>query len=175
MNVWTVKCNYKRRDGGQGWHWKRYLAETGQCFDFGGPEWIRSKASQRHIRDGVTKGDLVLCYQTDEKAILALTRMASNGYEHSATPGEFNMFNLVSAQQTLGFEPPVTIAELRQNGCDPACFRTGTQGTVFPVKSDDWTAILRTIKAIRPSLGARLKQWFDGSKMTRQAGHGTNK
>lgn len=56
MNFRVVKSNYDN-ESEKGWHWKFYLYEDCEGYDWGGEAWIRSKESQKYIRE----------YETQEK------------------------------------------------------------------------------------------------------------
>ena len=156
IGFWVVKCREKLAYGGKGWHWRKYLGDSkagaGRDFAFGGSRWIRSPASLKHIAEDVREGDIALCYQTDEKAILGITRMASDGEAEEEGSGTFNVFNLIPARKAVRLDPPILISELRAGGCDPGCFGPGTQGTIFPLTRDEWTDFLKVLLRLRPGL-----------------------
>jgi 5-methylcytosine-specific restriction endonuclease McrA len=148
MNFWVVKANSNPEHGGFGWHWRYYLqgrSDAGR--KWGGPEWINHPGSKKHIRQNVKKGDLVLCYQTNERSILGLTCMATDGEDESPGSGDFNMLNFVPPRQALLLEAPgLRITDLRDRGCDPDCFgNKGGRGTICPLRRSDFAATIRTI------------------------------
>src|SRR2546423_1145633 len=131
MNFWVVKANTNPEHSSFGWHWDNYLrgrSDSGR--EWGGPEWINHPGSTKHIRDEVKKGDLVVCYQTDVRSILGLTRMATDGV------GDFNMLNFVSPRKALRLDASgLGITELRARGCYPDCFgNKGGRGTICPMR-----------------------------------------
>lgn len=163
--VWAVKCRERLNDGTEGWHWRYYLdriapTDSELGFHFGGPNWIRSNWSRAYIRDGVTKGDIVLCYQYDDKAIHGLTRMNTDGMQGRKGSGEFDLFYLVPASEAFVIRKPLKITELRSSGCSPECFTAGHQGTIFPISSREFAGTVEAIKALRPGIGKKLDAWL---------------
>ncbi len=143
MSIWVVKCRDTPADGSRGWHWAEYFESDEDPYRFGGEEWINSNQSMAHIRDDVSEGDLVVCYQSDDRDILGLTCMASGGMEEIPGSGRFNRFDLIASRDSIAFPVSFTVDRLRENGCDPACFKAGTQGTIFPVTDQEYEGILK--------------------------------
>jgi hypothetical protein len=161
---WVVKCNEHPEDG-NGWHWRAYFESLDDAqrddlpYEFGGDHWIHSARSIKHIREDVLAGDLVVCYQTDHRGIVGLTRLNSNGRPDRS--GLYNLFDLIPAREAFPFlETPLTIKELRESGCDPECFGPGTHGTVFPVSSGEFQGIVSAIAHVVPGKANKLHVWL---------------
>jgi len=162
MNTWVVKCRHEFRNGEIGWHWDRYFDgpddETDCDFSFGGSGWIRSPLSKKFLREQVKSGDVVICYQTDQKSILGITRMATDGLEEDKGSGDFNSFHLYPAKEAVRIDPPLKIEDLRAEGCNPKCFGPGTQGTLFRVMPKELAGIMKVTENHRS--GTTLPAWL---------------
>ena len=169
MNVWVVKSTLRLRDGSAGWHWNNYLviddddpelAEE-NAIDWGGADWVRSALSKKLIREEVTEGDIVVCYQSDGREILGLTTMASDGKEDPPGSGDFNMFDLAAPADALVLDPPLTIASLYAADCRPRCFGPGMQGTVFRMENDEFEQALGVLRGEMSAAARReLDSWL---------------
>jgi hypothetical protein len=159
MNVWTVKANLHPDNDDRGWHWNGYFFEGHSGKRWGGPDWIRSNASIRHIREHVRKDDLVVCYQTDDREIIGLTQMASNGGV-SPSSGKFDLLDFVGCRRAFVIKPPLRIKDLRKLGCHPECFENGTQGTVFPVYQHEFCGIIAAMIQLSPDQEKPLLRWL---------------
>jgi hypothetical protein len=162
VNIWVVKARERMQDGSQGWHWDEYLhrRDPAQAMDWGGRNWIRSHESKKHIRTGLQRGDIVVCYQTDNRAILAFTRTASKGLDDPKGSGDYNCFDLVPSEDALLVDPPLPIKTLRADGADPEAFHMGKQGTVFPMNDREFAGVVRSIKRHAPALTEDLQDWL---------------
>jgi hypothetical protein len=164
MNVWVVKATEKHRTGLQGWHWNEYLAGDHPEYGWGGPEWIRSRLSKKILRDEFSRGDILLCDQTDDyeygRVILGLTRSVSYGIEDPPGSAQYNTFDIAPSNEALTLAPPLTIHELYGRGCHPKCFSKAARGTIFPVLPDDFRAIIGIIAERSDHEGERVIQWL---------------
>jgi hypothetical protein len=164
MSVWLVKCSDYAKGGSGGWHWNDYLDNERGVWSrdetWGGPEWIRSTSSMKRIREEIAKGDLVVCYQVEERAILGLTQMAACGTDDPPGSGDYNTITLVSASKALKLNRPLTVFELRDTGCDPKSFGPGSLGTVFPLSDSEFKGIIAAIKAYSPKMMTKLDRWL---------------
>lgn len=167
LSIWTIKCRVKLQGGYEGWHWNRYFSgEDGspsKNFGFGGPDWIRSPGSQKFLRESVKRNDLVVCYQTDDRSIHGLARMASSGKESKKGSGIFDLFYLIPCNHSIELIDPISIDQLREHGCDPKCFQMGTQGTVFPMENREFEELIRVLCAIRPKDSHQIVAWLKES------------
>ena len=167
--VWVIKCRETLVDGSDGWHWREYLPLEGLVVDdepvedWGGSDWIRSPYSKKLLRDEVISGDIGVCYQTDDpdagRSILGFTRFVSDGKEEYTGSGDFNCFDLCPPSECFVLSPPLRINDLYATGCRPSAFGRGTQGTIFPVASDELQGVLKAVDVYTPELGVRLRNW----------------
>ena len=160
MSVWLVKC----KGGRGGWHWHSYFdneaGDWSRSEAWGNRNWIRSTSSMKRIREEVAKGDLVVCYQVEERAILGLTQMAACGTDDPPGSGYYNTITLVSASKALKLNRPLTVFELRATGCDPKSFRPGSLGTVFPISDSELKGIITAVKSYSPTMVTKLDRWL---------------
>jgi hypothetical protein len=164
--LWVVKCSEDREDGST-WHWQNYFdglddeERTDVPYVFGGDHWIKHAASMRRIRDEVCPGDIVLCYQTNHREILGLTRMHSTGREDVEGSGRFNVFDLEPAEYAHVFDQPIRVVQdLYSCAVHPTCFRVGTHGTLFAVTPSDFSSIIDVIMRKLPTQRHWLEQWL---------------
>jgi len=161
MNFWIVKCSLTAH-GNSGWSWDWYFGEDDvypRDGDWGGPDWIRSAASRQFIKQ-VRKGDLVVCYQFEGRRICGLTYMTGNGRVPKGSGG-YCMLNIAAGHKALNVDPELTIAELRQTGCDPKYFGPGSQGTIFPLTNDEFEGVVLAIREWRPEIWPELESWLE--------------
>jgi hypothetical protein len=166
MNIWVVKCN-EHRDDGASWHWRAYFdgldddERTDSAYEFGGEDWIRHRPSMKLIRDEIRQGDIIVCYQTDQREILGFTRLASEGTEDPPHSGQYNVFHLVPADEAFVLERPLRVVEdLYRAGIHPSCFRNGTRGTMWPVEREDFEEMVRCIAQRSPDEADQLQAWL---------------
>lgn len=85
--------------------------------------------------------------------------MDSDG-EQDKKSGEYNRFFLNPAQDSFSLERPLRITDLRNTGCDPACFCLRQPGTIFPVKAEEFDGILNATKTFYPAKKEELRRWL---------------
>jgi len=161
MNLWVVKARLHKEGGSEGWHWENYFdggSEAGK--EWGGEDWIRSNESKKYIREEVRKGDLVVCFQSDNAVILGFTKMTTDGREEIRGSGEFNLLNYSSPNNAFGLPLPLKLQRLRDEGCNPKCFAPGRQGTIFPLELEEFQVILSTIVKDFPGKKKDLARWL---------------
>jgi hypothetical protein len=161
MNFWVVKSRLRKDDGSEGWHWENYFegdAETGK--NWGGSEWIKSNESKKYIREDVRKGDLVVCYQSDNQEIWGLTKMLTDGQEDQRDSNEFNVLNFSAPNNAFALSPPLKLQKLKENHCNPKCFEPGRQGTIFPIIPKEFKGVLSVIVKNSPHLRDTLDKWL---------------
>jgi hypothetical protein len=151
MRAWVYKVNSKRPGRFTGWHFDQYFRYRGrQPFDMGGRDWIRSPLSWQCLRR-VRRGDLFICYQSDERKIYGLAGAASPGYESLPGSGLFD---------SVDFAPPKLRGGLRlANPVDVRgplfrhirAFTVPSRGTIHPVAADELRALLGELVAANPA------------------------
>src|SRR5437899_1115565 len=71
-NLWVYKCN---RHSDQEGDWDEFFDRSGRGGLAWGGTWSTGSGAARQAIADVQKGDLVLCYQVDERAILGLAKV----------------------------------------------------------------------------------------------------
>lgn len=158
MRVWVYKVNSRRPGKFTGWHFDQYFhARRRRPIDMGGRDWIRSAQSWQRLRR-VRRGDLFVCYQSDERKIYGLARAATDGYE--SLPGLSRAKSRGSDRyDSVDFVPPTRGGALRlKNLVDVRqpvfrhlrAFAVPSRGTIHALAADEWRALLREILACNP-------------------------
>ncbi|MFQ5778474.1 MAG: hypothetical protein ACE5IP_10765 [Terriglobia bacterium] len=171
MRAWVYKVNTRlSRTTSRGgatrgrkrpyaWHFNQYFRYRGQPpYDMGGRAWIRSPMSWRHLRR-VRRGDLFVCYQTDERKIYGLARAAGPGYESMPGSGIFDSVDF--APRGLRLENPVDVrhAAARQVFRHVRAFSVPSRGTVHALAADEFRALLRQLVAFNPKQEGQILQF----------------
>ena len=150
MKAWVYKVNSHRPGKLTGWHFDQYFSYRGnKPRPMGGEGWIRSP--QSWVRLGrVKRGDLFLCYQSDERKIYGLGRAASDGYESRPNSGRFNCVDF--APRGLRLDEPVNISrpEHRAVFAHVRAFTVPSRGTIHSLAADELRAIIRLISRANP-------------------------
>lgn len=159
MRVWVYKVNSRRPGRFTGWHYDQYFRYRGRRpYEMGGRDWIRSPLSWQRLRR-VRRGDLFVCYQSDERRIYGLARAASDGYESLPGAGVFDSIDF--APRGLRLRHPVSVNR------PPACqvfqhiraFTVPSRGTVHALAADEWHALLQQLLAANSSQRAALRRF----------------
>jgi hypothetical protein len=164
MRAWVYKVNSRRpgkftgpgRRSSQsagGWHFDQYFGYRGrQPYNMGGREWIRSPQSWARLKR-VRRGDLFICFQSDERRIYGLARAATDGYESLEGSGRFD---------SVDFQPPcngavrlenpvrVTAPEVRHIFQHIRAFTVPSRGTIHALARDELRALLRVLAESNP-------------------------
>ena len=150
MRVWVYKVNSRRPGKFTGWHFDQYFhARRRRACDMGGRDWIRSAQSWQRLRRA-RRGDLFVCYQSDERRIYGLARAATDGFESLPGSGRYD---------SVDFVPPARGGALRlKNLVDVRrpvfrllrAFAVPSRGTIHALAADEWRALLREILACNP-------------------------
>jgi hypothetical protein len=154
MNAWVYKVN-SRRPGGPGlrpaWHFDRYFRWRGKgAYEMGGHRWIRSPQSWARLRQ-VRPGDLVLCYQSDERKIYGLARTAGPGYESLPGSGIFDSLDFCPCGLRFAVPVPVARPVTRLVFRHVGAFTVPSRGTIHPLRRDELRAILRLLVRWNPA------------------------
>lgn len=137
---WVYKVNSRVSE----WHFDHYFAYRGKKpYPMGGTAWIRSPQSWANLRR-VRKGDLFLCYQTDERKIYGFTYAASDGYEDVPGSGRFNRVDFAPRGQRL--REPLNVGKHRQLFSHVRAFTVPSRGTIHPLAADELRAIWKLDK-----------------------------
>lgn len=161
MNFWVIKCREKKANRKRGWHWDKYFVRNCNVSDgWGGKDWIKNNESKKYIRDEITKGDLVICYQCEGQEIMGLTRLVRDGEEEIKNSGHYNMLFFAPPKSAFRIDPPLTIRLLRNTGCNPKCFGRGRQGTAFSLDSKEFKGIVSAIVKSNSHKSKALERWL---------------
>ena len=79
-----------------------------------------------------------------------------------ADPGsrQYNLVYLKPAVTAFRFAKPLSLADLRASGCDPACFGPGTNGRMFPLPTEDLVGIVKAAAQVNPDQSKDLSAWL---------------
>lgn len=147
MRAWVYKVNAKRPGEFTGWHFDQYFRYRGrQAYDMGGREWIRSPMSWQRLRR-VRRGDLFVCYQSDERKIYGLARAASAGYESLPGSGVFDSVDFAPGGLRLRNPVDVQHPGAREIFRHIRAFTVPSRGTIHALAADELRALLRQLIA----------------------------
>jgi hypothetical protein len=164
VRAWVYKVNAKRPGRFTGWHFKQFFRYRGRHpYDMGGRDWIRSPMSWARLRR-VRRGDLFVCYQSDERRIYGLARTASAGYESLPGSGCFDSVDFVPCG--LRLQAPVDVRgplfrHIR-------AFTVPSRGTIHALAADELRALLKELIAANPAQRQPILA-FAGSRRQRQS------
>jgi hypothetical protein len=162
MKKWVYKVNSHRPGKLTGWHFDQFFkSRSRRPQQMGGDGWIRSPQSWQRLRE-VRRGDLFLCYQSDERCIYGLARAASEGYETLAGSGRFNRVDFSAGG--LRLENPVNLArpEHRAIFGQIRAFTVPSRGTIHALAGDEFRAAMRELIAANPKQAAAIHAFLKG-------------
>ena len=165
MRVWVYKVNSRRPGRFTGWHFDQYFrSRSRRPCDMGGHDWIRSPLSWQRLRR-VRRGDLFVCYQSDERKIYGLARAASDGYE--SLPGLSRAKSRGSGRfDSVDFVPPARGGALRLKKLVDVrrgvfrhlrAFAVPSRGTIQMLAADEWRALLGELLAANPAQAKAIR------------------
>jgi len=118
-NAWIYKCNLNYPEKGDGYSYldpkNGFLANNdGEVHQFGGENWIRSGSAWQRLAQA-RPGDLIICQQTDRRAVVGITTAASGGYPDP--DGEYldKCSAIDIGPQRVKFDNIVRIADIREH------------------------------------------------------------
>lgn len=167
MNAWVYKVNSRRPGAFTGWHFDRYFRSHRRApQSMGGREWIRSPQSWARLRR-VRRGDLFLCYQSDERKLYGLARAAGAGYESLPGSGIFDSVDFQPRGLRLRTPVPVTHPAARGVFQHVGAFIVPSRGTIHPLRRDELRAILRALAEFNPSQRNAIERFVQAKKYAR--------
>lgn len=160
MKSWVYKVNSHRPGKLTGWHFDQYFRYRGaKAHNMGGEGWIKSPVSWGHLRR-VRKGDLFVCYQSDERRIYGLARAASDGYEQLPGSGQFNCIDFAPRGLRLRNPLDVTAPRHRPVFAHVRAFTVPSRGTIHPLAADERKFVLDSIIAENPQQAGEIRAWL---------------
>ena len=160
MHYWWVSAS-EHSEGG--WHWNRFFGNPRRGGRWGGPEWIRSPLSHKHIRR-MRRGDIVVAYQARE-GIAGLAVLASDGYQ-SSTGADFDIFDL-AARPIIAVKQRIPLDAVRNLPHSKQSFQfvRVLRGTVFEVRSDGFGRLLGLLLAYNPGQARQMSSFISKAKV----------
>jgi len=146
INYWWITAserNPKRR-----WRWQYFFDDPEQGYNWGGPKWIKSRASFARIED-MCKGDIIVAYQAEE-GVQGLAYLASDGYQY-IEDGNYDTFDLKS-RPTIWLDEPIPLRIIRglPNAKRDFEFLRMLRGTVFRIHPKGFSELLKVVRALNP-------------------------
>jgi len=158
MRYWWVSAS---EHSGGGWHWDDFFDEPRRML-WGGPKWIRSPLSYKHIRR-MRRGDIVVAYQARE-GIAGLAVLDSDGYQCEPT-GNFDIFDLAARPVFVAKQRvPLAAVRLLPEADVSFEFLRVLQGTVFEVKARGFDGLLGLLLAFNPGQARRLASFLSKAR-----------
>ncbi len=162
MRAWVYKVNSKRPGKLTGWHFDQYFGYRGfKPCDMGGEGWIRSPQSWLRLRQ-VKKGDLFVCYQSDERRIYGLAVAASNGYEQREGTGRFCCVDFEPGGLRLHRPLHVAAAEHRALFGHVGAFTVPSRGTIHALAADERRLVLDALARTNADQQHDIEEWLAG-------------
>ena len=118
----------------------------------GGAGRIRSPQSWARLAK-VTRGDLFICYQTDERKIYGFSRAAGPGYESEEGSGRCNAVDFMARGLRLQHPLDVRRPGVREIFRHIRAFTVPSRGTIHSLAPDELQALVRAVK--RANLGQK--------------------
>src|SRR5712691_1879287 len=145
MRYWWVSASQSSEGG---WHWGFFFENPRSGKRWGGPAWIRSPLSHKHIRR-MRQGDVVIAYQAKE-GIAGLALLASDGYQ-SSTGADYDIFDLAPRPLLrLKQRVPLEAVRILPHSRTTIQFVSVLRGTVFRVEPAGFARILGLLLAFNP-------------------------
>jgi len=154
---WVYKVNSHRPGALTGWHFDQYFnSRTRTPKPMGGDGWIKSPQSWQRLKL-VRRGDLFVCYQSDERRIYGLARAASDGYETLSGSGRFNRVDFAAGG--LRLKSPLNLAQKDQREIfgNIRAFTVPSRGTIHALAADEFRALIGELIAANPSQAAAIR------------------
>jgi len=124
----------------------------------GGREWIRSPISWQRLRR-VRRGDLFVCYQSDERKLYGLARAATNGYESLPGSGRFDSVDFVPAARGGALRLRNLVDVRRPVFRHLRAFAVPSRGTIHALAADEWRALLGELLYCNPAQRQRIQSF----------------
>ena len=153
MKVWVFKINTKR-----GWKFDLYFrSKSRRAYPMGDWGWIRSASSLYYLREEVKRGDLFLCYETDRRQVVGVSRATSDGRD----TGMGSLIDFCAPCDALRFEHPLE----RKADLDhiQAFTPVRGRGTVQRIDRDEFGRLKRLMLRKNPRQAKALRRLLRGA------------
>ena len=164
MPAWVYKVNSRKPGGGRDWHFDRYFKYRGRkTFGMGGAGRIRSPQSWQRLAR-VRKGDIFVCYQTDERKIYGFARTAGPGNESLEGSGRFDCVRF--APRGLRLDTPVDVRwnEHRDLFRHIRAFTVPSRGTIHGLDRDELASLVRAVTRCNPGQAQAIRKFLNGGR-----------
>ncbi len=128
----------------------------------GGAGRIRSPQSWARLAK-VKRGDLFICYQTDERKIYGITRAAGPGYESVEGSGRCNAVEFIARGLRLQHPVDVRRPEVREVFRHIRAFTVPSRGTIHSLARDEIQELIRAVKRANPEQRKDIQNFLQGS------------
>ena len=160
MPAWVYKVNSRKPDGGRDWHFDTYFNYRGRkAFRMGGTGRIRSSMSWARLAR-VQKGDIFVCYQTDERKICGFARTAGPGHESIDDSGRFDSVLFTSRGIRLDNPVDVRWKECREQFQHIGAFTVPSRGTIHSLAPDEFRALVSVTIEFNPNQAAKIRSYL---------------
>src|SRR5215831_17817588 len=151
MKTWVFKINTKR-----GWEFDEYFGSRGRGpYPMGDWGWIKSASSLRFLREEVKAGDVFLCYETDRRRVVGLTRAVSDGRDIGPT-GKDSLVDFSPPRESVRLRNPL----VRRPDLDHILAFTPHRGrgTVQRIDADEFARLRALILRKNPDQVGKLRR-----------------
>lgn len=160
MRTWVYKVNARRPGRLTGWHFDHYFRYRGERpYSMGGQGWIRSPLSWERLKH-VRKGDLFVCYQSDERRIYGLAIAATPGYEELPDSGRFNCVDFEPGGLRLRRPVHVAAPQHRAVFAHVGAFTVPSRGTIHALAADETRYVLGALIAENAKQREAIQAWL---------------
>jgi len=128
----------------------------------GGSGRIRSPQSWARLAK-VMRGDLFICYQTDERKIYGFTRAAGPAYESEEGSGRCNAVDFMARGLRLQHPVDVRRPGVRETFRHIRAFTVPSRGTIHSLARDEWQELIRAVKQANPEQRKDIQSFLQGS------------
>ena len=164
MPVWVYKVNSRKPDGGRDWHFDAYFNYRGrEVFRMGGTGRIRSPMSWARLAR-VRKGDIFVCYQTDERKIYGFARTTGPGHESIKGSERFDSVPFNPGGIRLDKPVDVRWKECRELFQHIGAFTVPSRGTIHSLAPDEFRCLVSAVIKFNPKQAAKIRSYLKGNR-----------
>jgi len=161
--AWWVVASEHMDPYKKSWHWDWFFSNPSNGKDWGGPDWVTSTHSYKHIEQ-MRKGDIVVAYQAYEKEIVGLVYLESRGKKGST--GQYDTFDLLKSpivyfpsHRRTPYKAVCSLSQAKKEieFCSDHVIR---QGTVFEITQNGFDIILSVIIRLNASQESEIREFL---------------